>query len=211
MNSWTTSNFFEKPYDWREQLSAYKELKSAYDVKKATYDAYCKEKLAQISSIKFRTTLKTIKCTLNKSGLKDSERGLPNAEPQSTLFSPSPRPTSSPNSRKQSRLPFSTFPPLTKKTPAMWIHKHRVEEKKRSQSLRHYISPEFGTQNRCPMTKNRLITPPPPFTYKKNPHENAPQTDKRTHRHHWKNNNRKHLPNTHETHVRKHNTPFKPD
>jgi hypothetical protein len=38
-NDWTHSDFFEKPYDWREQESGYNIPMNNYKVEKAVYDA----------------------------------------------------------------------------------------------------------------------------------------------------------------------------
>ena len=59
-NTWTSSDFFEKPYDWREQESRYDVQKKAYEVKKGIYNAFCAEKIAQIPPIISPTMNETV-------------------------------------------------------------------------------------------------------------------------------------------------------
>jgi hypothetical protein len=47
-NKWTSSDFFEKPYDCNEQESQYKAKKKLCNAEKDIYDIFCAKKLAEI-------------------------------------------------------------------------------------------------------------------------------------------------------------------
>ena len=60
-NKWTSSELFEKPYDWRHQESQYDSQKKLYEAKKETYDTFCTEKLAQIPKLTQPTMEENVK------------------------------------------------------------------------------------------------------------------------------------------------------
>jgi hypothetical protein len=57
---WTSSNVFDKLYDRREQEDMYYEEVKIYKSEKATYDAFCEEKLVQLPAVKHQMTREAI-------------------------------------------------------------------------------------------------------------------------------------------------------
>jgi hypothetical protein len=66
-NKWTTSDCFEKPYDWIEKENGFSELESAYEVEKAAYNTFSEKKTIQIpAACIHKTTQETIRCLKEK-------------------------------------------------------------------------------------------------------------------------------------------------
>jgi hypothetical protein len=110
--------FGETIYEWHEQLSSYHEaLKSMYKVEKASYDAFCADKMAQIPAIKYCTTRREAIKHIKKKKLKEfRERFAQGVRLQKKSNSPNLPPTPS-RSSNRGWTSSTSPPPHSKKTP----------------------------------------------------------------------------------------------
>jgi hypothetical protein len=59
-DSWTTSDFIERPYNWEQQENEYDEAKLVHESELKAYTSFCKEKIAQIPAINHLTSQEMI-------------------------------------------------------------------------------------------------------------------------------------------------------
>jgi hypothetical protein len=119
MSNWTTSNFFEKPYDWCKQLSLYETQKVCPKHKKLFMMPFARIKLP-------KSPQSSLYCQRShpaqrKGEIDFFEKDLPAARPRNDLNSLSLLLSmpSSPSNRGWTRLPSVTVPSLPKKTSVM--------------------------------------------------------------------------------------------
>ena len=59
-SSWNLGDFFERPYNWKDQEKVHDEQMKTYELDKKNYDIFCEGKIAQIPPIKHLSTRQVI-------------------------------------------------------------------------------------------------------------------------------------------------------